>query len=147
MTTLRHAIDAPCPPDRVWAVLADLVAVEHYNPTVSAARFRGDRKTGVGAERECDLRPSGRVVERVTSWEEGDALGIEVVESTWPIHFMRWITRVEHHRSGARVTQVLEYRVKYGPFGWMLDQLVMKRKLRTTIDEVFRKLVAHAAES
>src|SRR5262245_61730331 len=113
VTTLHHSIDAPCPPERVWAVLADLVAVEHYNPTVSAARFRGTRRSGVGAERECDLRPNGRVVERVTTWEDGAALGIEVVESGWPIHFMRWTTRVAPHDGGARITQDLEYRVRF----------------------------------
>jgi hypothetical protein len=145
MTTLFHTIDASCPPERVWAVLADLVAVERYNPTVAAARFRGDRRTGVGAERECDLRPNGRVVERVTAWESGEALGIEVVESTWPVHTMRWTTRVTPREGGARITQELEYQVKFGPAGWLLDQLVMKRKLRAAIDEVFRNLADHAA--
>jgi hypothetical protein len=28
--------------------------------------------------------PKGRIVERVTHWEEGRAVGLEVAESDWP---------------------------------------------------------------
>jgi ligand-binding SRPBCC domain-containing protein len=143
--TLHHRIDAPCAPERVWDVLSDLVAVQRYNPTVAAARFRGTQRQGVGAERECDLRPNGLVVERVTVWEEKRALGLEVVESPWPFPFMRWTTRIEPHGAGTRITQDLEYRMKFGPLGWLLDRLVLRRRLRTTLDEVFRNLVATAA--
>jgi hypothetical protein len=146
MTVIRHDVEAPCSPDRVWSLLADLEAVERYNPGVRAARIRGTKRTGVGATRVCELRPKGRVVERVTHWEDGRALGLEVAESDWPIHFMRWVTRVEATRGGAtRITQELEYRVKFGPMGWLLDRLAMERKLRTTLDGIFASLVEHAS--
>ena len=144
MTTLHHEIDAACPPESVWAVLADLEAVQHYNPTVRAAAVRGNRRTGVGAERVCELLPSGRVVERVTHWEDGRVVGLEVAESDWPIRFMHWVTRVESKGQGSRITQTLEYAVKFGPAGWLLDVLVMKRKLTATLDDVFARLARHA---
>ncbi len=144
MTTIRHEIRANCPPERVWALLSDLEAVQRYNPTVRAASVQGKQRAGVGATRACDLAPKGRVVERVTHWEDGRALGLEIAESDWPIHFMRWVTRLEPDGGGTRITQDLEYRVKFGPAGWLLDQLVMKRKLTATLDEVFAKLVEHA---
>jgi Polyketide cyclase / dehydrase and lipid transport len=145
MTTIRHEIDAPCPPERVWALLADLEAVQTYNPGVRVATIRGVQRCGVGAERVCDLKPSGRVVERVTHWEEGCALGLEVAESEWPIRFMRWITRVEPKGAGTRISQELEYQVKFGPVGWLLDRLAMERKLRTSLDAIFEALVRRAA--
>lgn len=117
-----------------------LEAVARYNPTVATARTRGDLTRGVGAERECELRPSGRVVERVTTWEEGAAIGLEVVESDWPIVFMRWVTRIEPQEGGCRLTQDLHYQVKFGPLGWALDALVMRRKLRSNLDEVLASL-------
>lgn len=141
MTTLHHDVIANCPPERVWALLADLEAVQHYNPTVRAASIEGPRRTGIGATRSCDLVPKGRVVERVTHWEDGRAVGLEITESEWPIHFMRWVTRIEPHGNGTRITQDLEYKVKFGPLGWLLDRLVMKRKLATTLDTVFEALV------
>jgi hypothetical protein len=144
MTTIRHELEARCGPDRVWSLLADLEAVQRYNPGVRAARIQGAQRTGVGAARVCDLLPRGRVVERVTHWEDGRALGLEVAESDWPIHFMRWVTRMEPSNGGTRITQDLEYRVKFGPLGWLLDRLAMERKLRTTLDGILASLVRHA---
>jgi hypothetical protein len=150
MTTIRHEIDANCSPERVWALLADLEAVQRYNPTVRAASIEGNQRTGVGARRVCELRPSGRVVERVTHWDEAEdhrAIGLEIAESDWPVRFMRWVTRVEPRGAATRITQELEYRVKFGPVGWLLDRFVMERKLRSTLDAVIGALVEHAERS
>jgi len=144
MTTLRHDIRANCAPGRIWALLADLEAVHRYSPSVRSARIEGERRSGVGAMRSCELVPNGRVVERVTLWEDGRAVGLEVAESDWPIHFMRWVTRIEPDGEGTRITQELEYAVKFGPVGWLLDRMMMKRKLTATLDSVFASLVQHA---
>lgn len=144
MPTIRHEVHAACPPERIWALLADLEAVERYNPGVRRAALDGAQASGVGARRACELVPKGRVVERVTHWEEGRALGLEVVESDWPIHFMRWVTSIEPSDRGTRITQALDYAVKFGPLGWLLDRLVMRRKLTATLDDVFASLAKHA---
>jgi hypothetical protein len=144
MTTIRHEVHAACPPERIWALLADLKAVEQYNPGVRHAAVEGEQTTGVGARRSCELVPKGRVVERVTHWEEGRAVGLEVIKSDWPIHFMRWVTTVEPSERGTRITQSLDYAVKFGPLGWLLDRLVMKRKLTATLDDVFASMARHA---
>jgi hypothetical protein len=145
MTVIHHEIHGKCPPDRVWDVLADLEAVARYNPSVRSASIRGELRTGVGAERACELAPSGRVLERVTVWEPGRAVGLEVVESDWPIRFMRWVTRVDAAEGGCVILQDLEYEVKFGALGRLLDRWMMKRRLTSTLDEVFRSLVAYAS--
>ena len=144
MTTIHHEILAACPPERVWALLADLEAVQRYNPGVQRAAIEGAQRTGVGARRACQLLPKGRVVERVTHWEDGRAVGLELEQHDWPVDFMRWVTRVEQHGGGARITQSLEYQVKFGPVGWLLDRVVMKRKLTKSLDSVFASLARHA---
>jgi hypothetical protein len=144
MTTIQHDVRAACPPERVWALLSDLEAVQRYNPGVRRAAIEGPQRSGVGARRSCELAPRGRVVERVTQWEPGRAVGLEVAESDWPIHFMRWVTRIEPIDGGTRLTQSLEYRVKLGPLGWLLDRVVMRRKLTATLDAVLASLVRHA---
>jgi hypothetical protein len=93
------------------------------------------------------MLPKGRVVERVTHWEDGRAVGLALDEHDWPIDFMRWVTRVEPHGGGTRITQSLEYQVKFGPFGGLLDRIVMKRKLTATLDAVFASLARHAEGS
>ena len=144
MRTIRHETAARCAPEHVWALLSDLEAVERYNPTVRTAAIEGAQRTGVGAKRACQLVPNGRVVERVTHWEPGRALGLEVAESDWPVVFIRWITRLERNGTATRITQDLEYQMKFGPVGWLLDRLVLRRKLTATIDAVLTGLVAQA---
>jgi hypothetical protein len=144
MTTIHHDLSASCPPDRIWALLSDLTAVQRYNPTVKSAEIRGAARTGIGAVRACELLPKGRVVERVTHWEEGRAVGLEVAESDWPIHYMRWVTRIEPTASGSRLTQQLDYAMKLGPLGWLMDNMMMKRKLSRTLDGVLARLIEQA---
>jgi hypothetical protein len=144
MTTLRHEVHARCPPEAVWRLLGDIEAVQRYNPGISAAKIEGTQRAGVGAMRSCDLRPRGRVVERVTHWEDGRAIGLEVAESDWPIDFMNWITRIEPAGSGTRISQELHYRVKFGLLGWLLDTLVMRRKMTRSLDAVFLSLARQA---
>ena len=144
MTTIHHELTASCPPDRIWALLSDLTAVERYNPTVKSAQIRTATRMGIGAERSCDLLPKGRVVERVTHWEDKRAVGLEVTESDWPIRYMRWVTRVEPTASGSLLTQQLDYSMKFGPVGWLMDNLVMKRKLSRTLDGILANLIKQA---
>jgi hypothetical protein len=144
MTIIEHEIRANCPPERIWALLSDLSAVERCNPTVREATIRGAQQRGVGAVRACELVPKGRVLERVTHWEDGRALGLEVAESDWPIHFMRWVTQVEPADRGSVIRQKLEYAVRFGPLGWLLDRAILRRKLSRTLDQVFASLVEQA---
>jgi hypothetical protein len=48
---------------------------------------------------------------------------------------------------GFHKSQSLEYKVKFGPLGWLLDNLFMKHKFKTTLDVVFASLVSHAEKS
>jgi hypothetical protein len=49
--------------------------------------------------------------------------------------------------AATRITQKLEYQMKFGPLGSLLDKLVMNRKLTTTLDGVFAKLIEVAEAS
>lgn len=143
MSRLRHELRAACPPEAVWSVLADLLAVERYNPSVAEARLVDGPAEGVGAARACTLRPSGSVVERVDVWEPGRAVGLAVVESGWPME-MRWTTRVSPDGEGARVEQDLDYTMRYGPLGWALDRLFVGRTLDRSVGATLAAFVAHA---
>jgi hypothetical protein len=57
---------------------------------------------------------------------------------------MRWVTRIEPRDGVTRITQDLEYKIKFGILGWLVDRLVMKRKMTATLDAVFAGLVRQA---
>lgn len=140
MTQLDHEIHIAAPPEKVWAVLADLEAVRHYNPGVKHARYTTAEREGVGAGRHCDIKPKGWFKERVIAWEPQKAITMELVESQWPLNFMRWRTAVTRDGAGTLVSQAMEYQVKFGLLGRLLDKLVMRRKLDQTLAEVFENL-------
>lgn len=144
MTIVNHQFDANCPPAALWTVLADLGRVAEYNDSVRSARIspaEGGRK---GAIRICALVPKGEVTERVTEWEEGRSLGLEVVKSDWPVQFMNWVTNIEPAGSGSRVIQRLEYKMKFGPVGWLLNALVMRRAIERNVGKALKGMIALA---
>lgn len=55
-------------------------------------------------------------------------------------------TRMRNCGHGGLV-QDLEYQVKFGPLGWLFGNVVMRRKLTSTLDAVFANLVAVAEAS
>ena len=147
MTTLRHQILINAPVDAVWKVLADLAAVQNYNPGVASARIVSERGDGVGAARRCELKPKGWVEERVWEFSPPRSLGLEVTASEWPLVFMKWKTELERDGESTRVTQELHYELKFGPIGALLNALVMRRKLNQSVRAVFDNLKRYVEDS
>jgi uncharacterized protein YndB with AHSA1/START domain len=143
MSKLQHTIKIDAPAERVWKTLADLEAVQQYNPMVVRARRISAASEGVGAARECEFRPSGWARERVVGWEPGKALAIELYESAWPLTMMRWHTVLQAEGSGTRVSQETEFQLKFGPLGMFLDRLFMRRRFGKAIADVLAGLKRH----
>jgi Polyketide cyclase / dehydrase and lipid transport len=141
MTTIHHQYESKASPEQLWRSLSDLTLVEKYNPTVKRARLNGGQTEGVGTIRACDLNPKGKVIERVTAWEQGKAVGLEIVESDWPISRMQWVTRIDPQGAGSILSQKLDYDMKFGPLGWLLNNLVMKRNIQKNVGAALMGLI------
>lgn len=141
MPSISHSLAANCPPAALWAVLSDLESVAMTNPLVSSVELVGEQTGGLGAVRCCRLRPRGSVIERVCAYEHGRAIGLEVVQSDWPIINMSWRTEVSPQDRGARLSQVLDYRMKFGPLGWLLNALVLQRAIERNVGEALKGVV------
>ncbi|MEM3208097.1 MAG: hypothetical protein QXQ87_08745 [Halobacteria archaeon] len=61
-------------------------------------------------------------------------------ESSWPLAFMRWRTELSPDGAGTRLAQEMEYRLKFGPLGRLLDALVLKRKLDKGVADILQAL-------
>lgn len=109
MTRLLHEIHINAPADRVWAVLADLEAVRHYNPMVASARYVSEAREGIGATRVCEFRPGGSAKERVTEWKPQEVVAMEALDHPWPMRSVRWRNELARANGGTRLSQVLEY--------------------------------------
>lgn len=65
--TASACIDVPV--ERVWAVLSDLAAIQHWVRAIRHAHCPGEAR-GTGAVRVCELRQA-RIEETIVEWEEG----------------------------------------------------------------------------
>ena len=140
MTTLHHEVKINAVPEKVWNVLADLEAVQYYNPLVVKTHYTSENRDGVGASRHCDFKPNGFSKERVTDWIPARLLGMEVVDSSFPMRFTRWKTHLAADDGGTRVTQELEYEMKFGLLGELLNKLMMRKKYDGILAEIFTGL-------
>jgi hypothetical protein len=147
MMVITHRFETSAPPEKLWACLSDLRLVQSYNPAIARAELPGGMLSGLGALRACELKPKGKVLERVHVWEPGKALGLEIVESDWPITRMNWVTRIEPNGKGSILSQRLEYGMKFGPLGWLLNALVMQRNVTKNVGEALTGLIRLAEKT
>ena len=114
MTKLSSEIQVDAPREKVWAVLADLEAVQQYDPVINKAHYTSDARDGVGAARQCDF-DGGYVRERVTEWKPGEGYAINVYEGSdvvapFESQDARFVLR--DAGQGTTVSMELEYRFK-----------------------------------
>lgn len=120
MLILRASACLDAPVERVWAVLSDLAAIQHWVRAIKHAHCPGPRR-GVGALRICELSQA-RIEETIIEWDEGRSfkyrgVGAPMLASATNL----W--SVEAHGSQTLVTSVAEATLKGGLFGRALEVL------------------------
>ena len=121
------------PAAEVWDVLSDFSAVDTWVPFVQSSHIEGSVERGVGIERRCGLGKAGKISETVTAWDEGKSLSYRVsgfgpmvgLQNKWTVDALG--------ASRSLVTVELEYKVKFGMFGRVLNFLVLGRVLKNRI--------------
>lgn len=109
MPDLTRAILVNAPIEKVWAVLANIGAVQDYSPGVAKSYLTSDNKEGVDASRHCELLPKGTVEERIVDWHEGDQYSIEIYEGTEIPYIGVAHFALEREGVGTIVTEVMNY--------------------------------------
>lgn len=140
MAKIHNEITINAPVEKVWATLADLEQVQYYNPAIAKARYISTNKEGAGAARHCDFKDGKWVKERVTAVTPHKSMSIEMYEHQWPVKYMRWRTNLAPEGSGTHVSQKLEYEVKFGILGKLLDSLMMRGKMSKMLNEIFESM-------
>jgi ligand-binding SRPBCC domain-containing protein len=128
MTVLENSIRIDAPPEKVWAALASLEMLDRYDPGVVKAEIVSETREGPGSARQCDLTPGGWFKEKVSEWRPHEALAFELYECTLPVRRLKHSYRLVPDGSGTLVQQRMEYQLKFGPLGKLLDAVVVKRK-------------------
>jgi len=140
MTKLHNEIKINAPVEKVWKILADLEQVQYYNPLVAHTKYVSENRLGIGATRHCDFKPKGFSKERVTEFKPQEVIGFEIIESSFPMVFTRWRTMLKPVDGGTLVSQDMEYQLKFGLLGSLMDVLIIRQKYGKILDDIFRGL-------
>ena len=78
-----------------------------------------------------------RFEERVTEWTEGEGFAFDVLKAPWPMTDVAESWRIEAVDDGVRVTTQVEYDMKLGPAGRLLDaalvRFIVLREMRSGV--------------
>ena len=128
MIHLERTLDINAAPDAVWAMVGRFMHIDEFAPQVTKVEALTDGDDGVGSTRRCHFENGDSVVEKVTEWDDGRRYRVQLSEiDNMPLHEMHAGFAIEPLAGGrSRVNQFMDFRVKYGPLGWLMGQTMMK---------------------
>jgi len=145
MATIHNEITVNASLDKVWAVLTDLELLDKYDPTVKKSTLVSAEKNGIGAKRRVDMLDGKNwFEENVSVFKPNEALTYELTACSFPIHQLKHSYSFEKAGDQTRVKQVMEYTVKFGLFGKLLDGLMIRKQSDSGIKKFFAGLKSYA---
>ena len=128
MIHYERSLDIDASPEAVWAVIGRFMHIDEFAPLIKSVDPLTNGEDGVGSKRRCNFDDGTSVVEEVTEWDANSSYRVQLSEMTaMPLHEMYSALSVAPTDNGrSRVKWEMDYRAKYGPFGWLLGQTIMK---------------------
>jgi carbon monoxide dehydrogenase subunit G len=132
----ERTLEIDAPPEAVWAVLARFMHIDEFAPAITSVDALTEGEDGVGSKRRAHFDNGSSLVEEVTDWQANRSYRVRLSEmSAMPLREAHAELSVEPlDAARSRVTWGFDYRVKYGPFGWLLGQTVMRRMMGGVLD-------------
>ncbi|MEO1681540.1 MAG: SRPBCC family protein [Pseudomonadota bacterium] len=135
MIHFQRSRDIDASPDAVWAVLGRFMHVDEFAPMITSVDALTTGEDGVGSRRRNNFRNGTSLVEEVTAWKPGEGFTVDLSDmAAMPLHEARSQVSITPNGGRSNVTWTFDYRVKYGPLGWLMGQTMMKLMMGKIID-------------
>ncbi len=137
MIHFERTIEIDATPDDVWAVLGNFMQVDEFAPEIVSVDALTEGEDGVGSKRRNHFKNGISLVEEITAWEPAkQRFRLQILEmESMPLHERYSTMSVEPMDNGrSRVKWDMDFRVKFGPLGWLLGQTMMKMMMGKIID-------------
>ena len=145
MATIHNEITVNASIDKLWNILTDLELLDRYDPTVKKSTLVSAEKTGMGAKRKVDMQDGKNwFEEKITVFKPNDALTYQLTDCSFPIKDLKPSYRFEKIGNQTKVKQVMEYTVKFGLLGMLLDGLMIRKQSDSGIKKFFAGLKSYA---
>jgi len=122
-------------PDAVWAVLGRFMHVDEFAPQILSVDALTTGEDGLGSKRRNHFANGTSLVEEVTEWKPGERFTVKLSDmAAMPLHEASSEVRIIPTGGRSKVTWTFDYRVKYGPVGWLMGQTMMRMMMGKIID-------------
>ncbi|WP_171176223.1 SRPBCC family protein [Ruegeria sp. HKCCD8929] len=140
--------DIDARPEAVWAVLSRFMHIDEFAPQVKSVDTLTNGEDGIGSKRRCHFENDTSLVEEVTNWQVNRGYSVELSDmAAMPLHEAHAAIAIEPLANDkSRVIWSMDYRMKYGPFGWLMGQTLMKAMMGRILDANLEGL-AHRVNS
>ncbi len=118
--------------------MADLGAIQNFNPGVKKSYYTPDTHEGVGASRVCELRPLGAIEESALDWQEGKSftLAIRPLKKAPPFRNATGHFQLDSVGQKTGVALDINYTLRFGLLGRLLDALMVRPQFRKAVPEL-----------
>ena len=141
MGKIHNEITINAGPGKIWEILATPGMLDKYDPTVKKSTLISNEKTGLGAKRKVEMRDDKNwFEEKITEFEPGKILTYQLTACSFPVKALKHTYTFEVHGNRTRVHQVMEYTVKFGLLGKLMDALMIKKQSDGGIKMFFKGL-------
>ncbi|NIZ61021.1 SRPBCC family protein [Sedimentitalea sp. CY04] len=136
MIQFERTLEIDATPEAVWAVLGRYMHIDEFAPLVKSVDALTNGEDGVGSKRRCHFDNGTSVVEEVTAWVPNRKCRVKLSDmEAMPLNEAHAELVVEPVGQGkSKVKWGMEYRVKFGPLGWLLGQTLMKMMMGKILD-------------
>lgn len=129
MATLLNEITINAPLEKIWTALSDIERLERYDPTVVRSIALSQNKSGLGAKRRVSMMDGKNwFEEQCTVWNPNIELTYALTACSFPVQALSHTYTFKTQHREVKVKQVMQYTVKYGWFGKLLDTFMIRRQ-------------------
>jgi ribosome-associated toxin RatA of RatAB toxin-antitoxin module len=144
MNTVIATRNVSADPKTVWALISDVTTVVDFHPAVKSVDLLSDSPTGLGASRRCNFYDDTSVVETVTEVEEGRSVTLDLTEFSVPMkRFGASISVTPLAGSGTQVTFTLNYEMKFGVLGQLMNVAMVRGQMNKLMTRVLAGIDHH----
>lgn len=141
MATIYNEILIDAPIDKIWTVLATPDLLEKYDPTIRKSSVISKLTTGCGAKRKIEMMDGKNWFEEVlTVSNQNESLTYELTACSFPIHNLKHTYGFRRLKDQTKVFQIMEYTVKFGLLGKLMDLVLIRKQSDAGIKKFFAGL-------
>ncbi|MEM6927494.1 MAG: SRPBCC family protein [Myxococcota bacterium] len=144
MSTVTHPATLHASKAATWDVLDDFEGVHRWHFNVESSTLASPNNEGPGATRKVRMYDGTEVTEQIVEYDEGTSMKVAFVEHAMPLKRADVVFRLrEVAEDRTEVTIHMDYDMKYGPVGWLLDRAFLKPTMRKVFGRMVEGLERH----